>query len=114
MGTRYSRRTTDGITEYHDSKESLIQAECRESSETLSIWFGWIGLLVGGVLTYVAFLKLGGMEWPKWARFIGILIGASAGAFTLAKFADLICTLVVTAILIAIVSSIGIGIWQLL
>ena len=38
-----------------------------------------IGLLVGGVLTYVVLLKYG-MEWPKWLRF-GLVI---AGGGTLA------------------------------
>jgi hypothetical protein len=33
MGTRYGRRAADGITEYHDDKDSLIAAERRENSE---------------------------------------------------------------------------------
>jgi hypothetical protein len=43
-------------------------------------FFNLIGLLIGGVLAYVAFLKLGGMGLPKWMRFAGVIAGAGMGA----------------------------------
>lgn len=33
MGTRFGRRTSDGTFEYHDSKESLVAAKHRDSSD---------------------------------------------------------------------------------
>ena len=57
MATRYGRRAADGTFEYHDSRESMIVAEGRENSDARAGLFGLIGLLVGGVLTYVALLK---------------------------------------------------------
>ena len=46
MGTRFGRRAADGTYEYHDSKESLVAAERRDSSDARSGLFGLIGLLV--------------------------------------------------------------------
>jgi hypothetical protein len=54
MGTRFGRRAADGTSEYHDSKESLVAAERRDNSDARAGLFGLIGLLVGGVLTYVS------------------------------------------------------------
>ncbi len=112
MSTRYSRRAANGTIEYHDNKESLIRAEHDENSEARAGLFGLVGLLVGALLTYVAFSKLGGMEWPKWIRFTGIILGAVTGAYALAKYADLIWNLILTAIMVAIVFGIGAAIWK--
>ena len=114
MGTRYGRRAADGITEYHDDKDSLIAAERRENSEVRAGLFGLIGLLIGGVLAYVAFLKLGGMGLPKWMRFAGVTAGAGMGALTLAKLADLIWNVILTIIAAAVVYGIGAAIWKAL
>lgn len=65
MGARYSREAADGTVEHHDSKESLEQAKRRENSDATAGLFGMIGLLCGGVFTYLVFLKFGGMDWPK-------------------------------------------------
>ena len=46
MGTRFGRRAADGTFEYHDSKESLVAAKRRESSDARSGFFGLIGLRV--------------------------------------------------------------------
>jgi hypothetical protein len=88
MGTRFGRRAADGTYEYHDSKESLVAAERRDSSDARSGLFGLIGLLVGGVLTYIVLIKVG-TDWPKWLRFGLVVAGAGGLAYVLAKFADL-------------------------
>lgn len=112
MATRFGRRAADGTYEYHDSKESLIAAEGRENSDTRAGLFGLIGLLVGGVLTYVALLKLG-MAWPKWLRFGLVIVGSGTLAYVLAKFADIIWQIILTLVLLAVVWGIGSFIWSL-
>ena len=60
MATRFGRRAADGTFEYHDSRESMIAAEGRENSDARAGLFGLIGLLVGGVLTYVGVVSENG------------------------------------------------------
>ena len=112
MGTRYGRHAADGTTEYHDTKESLIDAANQESREAMARFFGWFGLLIGGILTYEAFSKWGGIDLPKWIRFSGVILGAGIGAVTLAKLANLIVTLVAIAFVAGIVFVIGALIWR--
>lgn len=111
MGTRFGRRAADGTFEYHDSRESLVAAKRRESSDARSGLFGLIGLLVGGVLTYVALLKLG-TDWPKWLRFGLVIAGAGGLAYVLAKFADLIWNIILSLVLLAVLWGIGSWIWK--
>ena len=114
MGTRYGRRAADGTFEYHDSKESVNAAEQRENAEARSGLFGLIGLLVGGVLTYVALLKLGGMTWPKWLRFGLVVAGGGALAFVMAKFADLIWNIILSIVLLSVVWWLATLLWKAL
>ena len=114
MGTRYGRRAADGTFEYHDSKESVAAAEQRENAEARSGLFGLIGLLVGGVLTYVALLKLGGMAWPKWLRFGLVIAGGGALAFVMAKFADLIWNIILSIVLLSVVWWLATLLWKAL
>lgn len=109
MSTRFGRRAADGTFEYHGSKESLIAAQRRENSETRSGLFGLIGLLIGGVLTYVALLKFGA-EWPKWLRFGLVIAGGGGLAYILAKFADIIWGILMSLLLLAILW--GVGSWS--
>lgn len=111
MGTRFGRRAADGTFEYHDSKESLVTAERRENSDARAGFFGLIGLLAGGVLTYVALLKVG-MEWPKWLRFGLVIAGAGGLAYVLAKFADLIWNIVLCLVLLAVLWGLGSWLWK--
>ena len=111
MSTRFGRRAADGTFEYHGSKESLIAAQRREASESRAGLFGLIGLLVGGVLTYVSLLKVG-MDWPKWLRFGLVIAGGSTLAYVLAKFADLIWNIILTIVLLAVLWGIGSWIWK--
>lgn len=111
MGTRFGRRAADGTFEYHDSKESLIAAERRDNSDARSGFFGLIGLLVGGVLTYVALLKVG-MHLPKWLRFGLVIIGGGGLAYVLAKFADLIWNIILSLVLLAVLWGLGAWLWK--
>ena len=111
MATRYGRRAADGTIEYHDTKEALVAAEGRENSDARAGLFGLIGLLVGGVLTYVVLLKYGG-SWPKWLRFGLVITGGGSLAYVLAKFADIIWQIIMTLILLAVVWGIGSWIWD--
>lgn len=112
MATRFGRRAADGTYEYHDSRESMIAAEGRENSDTRAGLFGLIGLLVGGVLTYVALLKFG-MEWPKWLRFGLVIAGGGSLAYVLAKFADILWQIILTLVFLGIVWGVGSLIWSL-
>lgn len=112
METRFGRHAADGTTEYHDSKESLIAAERRERREARAGLFGFIGLVIGGVLTYVAFLKFGGIALPKWIRFVSVIIGAGMSAYVFAKLSNLIWNLVLMTIFITVVFVIGSAIWR--
>lgn len=111
MATRFGRRAADGSFEYHDSKESLAASERRENSDARAGLFGLIGLLVGGVLTYVVLLKVG-MDWPKWLRFGLVIAGGGTLAYVLAKFADLIWNIILTIVLLAVLWGIGSMIWK--
>ncbi|MDF1486609.1 hypothetical protein PY257_15730 [Ramlibacter sp. H39-3-26] len=111
MATRFGRRAADGSFEYHDSKESLAASELRENSDARAGLFGLIGLLVGGVLTYVVLLKIG-MDWPKWLRFGLVIAGGGTLAYVLAKFADLIWNIILTIVLLAVLWGIGSMIWK--
>lgn len=111
MSTRFGRRAADGTFEYHNSKESLIASLRRETSETRSDMFGFIGLLVGGVLTYVALLKVGA-DWPKWLRFGLVIAGGGGLAYILAKFADIIWGILMSLLLLAILWGVGSWIWK--
>ena len=111
MGTRFGRRAADGTYEYHDSKESLVAAERRDNSDARAGLFGLIGLLVGGVLTYVSLLKVG-MDWPKWLRFGLVVVGAGGSAYVLAKLADLIWNIILTLVLLGVLYGIGSLIWK--
>lgn len=111
MGTRFGRRAADGTFEYHDSKESLVAAERRDSSDARSGLFGLIGLLVGGVLTYIVLIKVG-TDWPKWLRFGLVIAGAGGLAYVLAKFADLIWNIILSLVLLAVLWGIGSWLWK--
>jgi hypothetical protein len=108
---RFGRRAADGTYEYHDNKDSVVAAERREDSESRAGIFGLIGLLVGGVLTYVVLLKLG-TAWPKWLRFALVVVGAGGTSYVLAKLADLIWNIILAVVLLAIVYGIGVLIWK--
>lgn len=97
--------------EYHDSKESLVAAERRDNSDARAGLFGLIGLLVGGVLTYVSLLKVG-MDWPKWLRFGLVIVGGGGLAYVLAKFADLLWNIILTLVLLAVLWGIGSWLWK--
>ena len=111
MGTRFGRRTADGTFEYHDSHESLLAAKRSENSDARAGLFGFIGLLIGGVLTYIALLKLG-TDWPKWLRFGLAIAGGGGLAYVLAKFADLIWNILLTLVLLAVLWGIGSWLWK--
>ena len=111
MGTRFGRRAADGTFEYHDSHESLVAAKRSENSDARAGLFGFIGLLIGGVLTYIALLKLG-TDWPKWLRFGLVVVGAGGSAYVLAKLADLICNIILTLVLLGVLYGIGSLIWK--
>ncbi|NJD08536.1 MAG: hypothetical protein FIA97_18860 [Methylococcaceae bacterium] len=111
MGTRFGRRAADGTYEYHDTKESLVEAERSENSEALEGLFGFIGLLIGGVLAYIALLKLGA-DWPKWLRFGLVIVGAGGAAYALARLANLIWNLILTLMLLGVLYGIGSLIWK--
>ena len=112
MATRYGRRLSDGTYEYHDSRESLLEAERRETSQRRAEKFGLWGAIVGGVVAAIVLHQIGN-EMPKWLRF-GLVIGAgAASAWVLAKFADAISTIFTFAIGLAVIGGIGAVIWKL-
>lgn len=111
MGTRFGRRSADGTFEYHDSKDSLASAERKENSEVRADFFGFIGLLIGGLLSYLMLLKLGS-DWPKWLRFGLVIFGAVSSSYILAKLADLLWAVLLSLALIGIVYGLGSLIWK--
>lgn len=114
MGARYSRRAADGTIEYHDSKDALVASARRENNESRAFLFGLIGLLGGGVLTYVAILKLGAADWSKPLRFGFIIGGATIGAFTFSKLANIIWNVLLACIGLAVLYGIGSIVWNAL
>lgn len=112
MSTRFGRRAADGTFEYHGSRESLLAAERQENSEARAGLFGLMGLLIGGVLSYVALLKVG-MDWPKWLRFAFVIAGGGMFAYVLARFADLIWGILMSLLLVAALWGVGALIWRL-
>ena len=90
----------------------MIRAEQQENRDAHAALFALIGLLTGGVATYVMLLKMGGMDWPKWLRFTSIIIGATAGSYILAKLSDLLVKLILLTIVVFVVLGIGTAIWR--
>lgn len=88
-----------------------MAAKRSEDSDTRAGLFGLIGLLVGGMLTYIVLIKVGA-DWPKWLRFGLVVVGASGSAYVLAKLADLIWNIIVTLVLLGVLYGIGSLIWQ--
>jgi hypothetical protein len=113
MGTRFGRQAADGTYEYHDSKESLVMSEQRERSEGRAFLFGLIGLVLGGLLTYVVVHALS-PAWPKWLSFVVVILGAGGSAYMLAKLADWIWNTILIIAFLGVVYFIGSLIWSAL
>lgn len=112
MGTRYGRRSADGNFEYHDSEASLRAAEQKENSDSRSFFFGLIGLIAGGVLSYLLIHHYGGADLPKLLRF-AIVIGGGIGlAWLLARLADIIWFTIVSVLALTVLWLIGSAIWD--
>lgn len=112
MGTRYSRRSASGSYEYHDSKESVRAAQQEEDSAGRSFFFGFIGLIAGGVLSYVLIQQFGGAELPKALRFAIVIAGGAGTAWLLARLADLIWFTIMSVLALAVLWLIGSAIWE--
>lgn len=89
MATRYGRRAADDTFEYHDSKESLREAEDREALDGISFVFGLIGLIAGSLIAYAMLLKFG-TQWPKWLRFGVVIASGGSLAYVLAKLSHIL------------------------
>ncbi|MDH1180095.1 hypothetical protein N5C72_18575 [Achromobacter mucicolens] len=112
MGTRYGRRRRDGTYEYHDSEASLEAAKRQESRQTRAGFFGFVGLVAGGWLAYLGLQYAGAADWPKWTRFVGVLVGAGFGATLFFKLAEVVWKLLVGLLVIVILVAIGAFIWR--
>lgn len=111
MAERFSRHLGDGVYEHFDSQEELAAAVRREHSSLRGFLFGCLGLVAGGVLAYWA-LQQAGLDLPKWLRFGLVIAGSVTLATVLAKLADLIWNLLLIAIGLAVLSSVGAMIWN--
>ncbi|MCW5322251.1 hypothetical protein D5039_14150 [Verminephrobacter aporrectodeae subsp. tuberculatae] len=107
MGTRFSRRAADGTVEHYDDKEALEAAQKKERSG----WYGFFGLLIGGVLTYYALSRFGA-DWPKWLRFGLVVVGSGGMAYVLTKLGDVILFLFFAFVMLCILFGIGAAIWE--
>jgi hypothetical protein len=113
MAIRYSRRAADGTVEYHDSKESVIEAQERESSAAHAAFFGLLGAIAGAVLSYVLLHRYGA-ELPKLVRCVLFLAGAAGMAWVLARLADIILALIGLAFWGFVLVLLGSLVWQVI
>ena len=111
MGTRYGRHRADDTYEYHDTEESLVASEQRESSDMRRGLFGLLGLVAGGVLTHLALVKLG-VDWPKWLRFSLVIAGSGTLAWVLAMLADIIWSIILLLVGLTVVWLVASLIWK--
>src|SRR6218665_1856673 len=111
MGPRFAPRAAEGTFKTPKNKKCLVAAGGPATAAPPSGPFGLIGLLVGGVLTYIVLIKVG-TEWPKWLRFGLVIAGAGGLAYILAKFADLIWNIILSLVLLAVLWGIGSWIWK--
>ena len=90
MATRYSKQR-NGVYEHYDSLEEYNRAQAID----LGWKFGLAGLLVGGVLAYLAIQKLGfDHHLPKLARMAIISVTSGLVGFVGARFAVVISTFI--------------------
>lgn len=111
MATRYGRRTEDGTYEYHDSKESLEAAKQEEAAGCIRQFFGLVGLVGGGFLSYQAVQKYG-LDWPKWLRLTAVVVGAGSAALILGLLGRILAALIALAFSIGVLYSIGSWLWK--
>lgn len=112
MATRYGRRRRDGTYEYHDSEASLQAAKRQEGREARAGFFGFVGLLIGGWLAYLGLQYIGAADWPKWTRFVGVLVGAGVCATLFFKLAEVVWKLFVALLAIVLLLAIGLFLWK--
>ncbi len=109
MAKRFGRRAMNGTTEYYDTYEELRAAQRRENTHIRTACFGFIGLIAGGIFTYVL------LQWmhvdSKIVRYIGVIVGTWFGGVLAAALSDLLWTLLKWVFCLMGVLIIGLFIW---
>ncbi|AXA91609.1 hypothetical protein DPH57_10895 [Massilia sp. YMA4] len=89
----------------------MIEAQQRESSAANAAVFGIIGMIAGGIISYVLLHEFGA-ELPRLVRFVLLIAGAGGTAWLLARLANIIVVVIGLAFWGAIVLMIGSLIWK--
>ncbi len=97
MGTRYGRRRADGVTEYHDSEQSVLASREREKRFERAVWFGLIGAVSGLAL---GFYFIQPLEFPKIIKFLAIGLTSTALAWLSAKLSNFMYQVVCLGLLL--------------
>lgn len=109
MGTRYGRRRADGVTEYHDSEQSVLASREREKRFERAIWFGLIGAVLGLAL---GFYFIQPLDFPKIIKFLAIGLTSTAVAWASAKLSNLIFLAACIGLLLLVAVLIATNLWN--
>ncbi len=109
MGTRYGRRRSDGVTEYHDSEQSVLASREREKRFERAIWFGFIGAALGFAL---GFYFIQPMDFPKIIKFLAIGLTSTALGWLSFKLSNFIYLAICMGLLLLVGVLIITNLWN--
>jgi hypothetical protein len=105
MGKRYGRRAINGLTEYYDSKEECLAARRRDDEIVRNVFFGIIGAIAGGILTYMLLRYL--HVDSRLIRFVAVIVGTWFCGIVSAALSDLLAQIVKLILIASVLCAVG-------
>ena len=105
MAKRFGRRALNGTMEYYDNRDECLAAQRRELADIRMVFFGIIGLIAGGILTY-ALLRWMHVD-ARLIRFGTIIVGAWLGCILGASLSALLWRMFKGALILTAIAVLG-------
>jgi len=109
MGKRYGRRRSNGMMEYSNSYEELVQSSKQENAALLAGFFGIVGLIAGGIAAYLLMQRL--HIDSRILRFLGVIIGCWLGCLLGAGLSPLWGKILKWTIILTVIAALGFAIF---